>query len=61
MTVQNNESDDFELWSPSEERQERCLFGRRVCVLHVSPMNLPHLFFFIRRSTTEENEKPTVL
>ena len=22
--------DDFELWSPSEERTERCLFGRQV-------------------------------
>ena len=22
--------DDFELWSPSEEREERCLFGRQV-------------------------------
>ncbi|KAK7677437.1 vacuolar protein sorting/targeting protein PEP1 [Cerrena zonata] len=29
MTVQNSALDDFELWSPSEERQERCLFGRR--------------------------------
>jgi hypothetical protein len=25
--------DDFELWSPSEERPERCLFGRQVRVL----------------------------
>ncbi|QRV73806.1 vacuolar protein sorting-associated protein [Ceratobasidium sp. AG-Ba] len=24
------ERDDFELWSPSEEREERCLFGRQV-------------------------------
>lgn len=24
-------NDDFELWSPSEEREERCLFGRQVC------------------------------
>lgn len=23
-------NDDFELWSPSEEREERCLFGRQV-------------------------------
>lgn len=30
MTIQNSDLDDFELWGPSEERQERCLFGRRV-------------------------------
>jgi len=23
-------NDDFELWSPSEEREETCLFGRQV-------------------------------
>jgi len=23
--------DDFELWSPSEERTEICLFGRQAC------------------------------
>ena len=22
---------DFEFWSPSEEREEQCLFGRQVC------------------------------
>lgn len=27
----NPSRDDFELWSPSEEREERCLFGRQVC------------------------------
>ncbi|KDQ06635.1 hypothetical protein BOTBODRAFT_181398 [Botryobasidium botryosum FD-172 SS1] len=26
----NPAQDDFELWSPSEEREERCLFGRQV-------------------------------
>jgi len=25
----NPQRDDFELWSPSEEREERCLFGRQ--------------------------------
>ncbi|KAL4245130.1 Vacuolar protein sorting/targeting protein 10 [Abortiporus biennis] len=29
LDVQKSEQDDFELWSPSEERTERCLFGRR--------------------------------
>ncbi|CAL1713879.1 unnamed protein product [Somion occarium] len=29
LTVTNGPQDDFELWSPSEERTERCLFGRR--------------------------------
>ena len=28
--------DDFELWSPSEERAERCLFGRQVSPSHPS-------------------------
>lgn len=32
--------DDFELWSPSEERAERCLFGRRVCFLRVQYLRL---------------------
>jgi len=30
--------DDFELWSPSEEREERCLFGRQVSVSVNNPM-----------------------
>ncbi len=30
--------DDFELWSPSEERAERCLFGRQVN----KPHHVPH-------------------
>ncbi|KAF8523369.1 Oligoxyloglucan reducing end-specific cellobiohydrolase [Hysterangium stoloniferum] len=29
LNVQNSEDDDFELWSPSEQREERCLFGRQ--------------------------------
>jgi hypothetical protein len=28
--VQHSDQDDFELWSPSEEREELCLFGRQV-------------------------------
>lgn len=30
--------DDFELWSPSEEREERCLFGRQVLVSVLNPI-----------------------
>ncbi|KZV85936.1 Oligoxyloglucan reducing end-specific cellobiohydrolase [Exidia glandulosa HHB12029] len=30
MDTDNPGKDDFELWSPSEEREERCLFGKRV-------------------------------
>ncbi|OCB88754.1 signal sequence binding protein [Sanghuangporus baumii] len=29
LNLEDPGSDDFELWSPAEERQERCLFGRR--------------------------------
>lgn len=29
LNPQRPEEDDFELWSPSEERQESCLFGRQ--------------------------------
>lgn len=29
LDVQDPGHDDFELWSPSEERNERCLFGRQ--------------------------------
>lgn len=30
LDTENPGKDDFELWSPSEERPERCLFGRQV-------------------------------
>ncbi|THH18916.1 hypothetical protein EW146_g2149 [Bondarzewia mesenterica] len=29
LDVQHSDQDDFELWSPSEERSELCLFGRQ--------------------------------
>ncbi|KAF8649292.1 hypothetical protein AX16_005896 [Volvariella volvacea WC 439] len=29
LSIEDPTTDDFELWSPSESRQERCLFGRR--------------------------------
>ncbi|TDL26564.1 signal sequence binding protein [Rickenella mellea] len=29
LDIEDPGHDDFELWSPSEERQERCLFGRQ--------------------------------
>ena len=30
LDLEDPGKDDFELWSPSEEREERCLFGRQV-------------------------------
>lgn len=30
LSIDDPAHDDFELWSPSEEREERCLFGRQV-------------------------------
>ena len=30
LDLENPTTDDFELWSPSEEREEQCLFGRQV-------------------------------
>jgi hypothetical protein len=30
LNIEDPGHDDFELWSPSEERAERCLFGRQV-------------------------------
>lgn len=29
LSTEDPQNDDFELWSPSEEREERCLFGRQ--------------------------------
>ncbi|RPD60705.1 Oligoxyloglucan reducing end-specific cellobiohydrolase [Lentinus tigrinus ALCF2SS1-6] len=29
LSIENPGQDDFELWSPSEEREEQCLFGRQ--------------------------------
>lgn len=33
LSITDPNKDDFELWSPSEEREERCLFGRQVLYL----------------------------
>lgn len=30
LDIEDPGKDDFELWSPSEVREERCLFGRQV-------------------------------
>ncbi|KAJ7444437.1 Oligoxyloglucan reducing end-specific cellobiohydrolase [Mycena latifolia] len=30
INIDNPGQDDFELWSPADERQERCMFGRQV-------------------------------
>lgn len=34
LKVDDSSHGDFELWSPSEEREEQCLFGRQVCCLY---------------------------
>ena len=39
--------DDFELWSPSEERDQLCLFGRQVRCLKP---NFPFVFTLISRA-----------
>ena len=33
MDLEDPGKDDFELWSPSEEREERCLFGKQVSMI----------------------------
>jgi len=37
LDIEDPGHDDFELWSPSEERAERCLFGRQVNKSHYMP------------------------
>lgn len=37
LDIENPGHDDFELWSPSEERTERCLFGRQASLLFRPP------------------------
>ena len=46
--------DDFELWSPSEERSERCLFGRQVSFLGVYVLTNGVDGCALRHSTTGE-------
>jgi hypothetical protein len=41
--------DDFELWSPSKERDSLCLFGRQVSRLNLSFSLVTHIMY--RRST----------
>lgn len=31
LDTENPGNDDFELWTPSDVREETCLFGRQVC------------------------------
>jgi hypothetical protein len=37
LDIEDPGHDDFEMWSPSEERAERCLFGRQVNKSHHLP------------------------
>ncbi len=43
LSIDEPGQDDFELWSPSEEREEQCLFGRQVCVWPVGRTHSHHL------------------
>jgi hypothetical protein len=43
VNVENPGNDDFELWSPSEERDSLCLFGRQVSCLNLSFYFVTHI------------------
>lgn len=43
LDLEDPGKDDFELWSPSEEREERCLFGRQVPTLVLRSVELHSL------------------
>ena len=43
INVDDPGKDDFELWSPSEGRPERCLFGRQVRHLNINLCSLLNL------------------
>jgi hypothetical protein len=45
--------DDFELWSPSEERDSLCLFGRQVSHTNSSFFFVTHIIY--RHSTIAAN------
>lgn len=48
LDIEDPGHDDFELWTPSEERADRCLFGRQVnkphYVPHIAKLDCLHLF-----------------
>ena len=55
LDIEDPGHDDFELWSPSEERAERCLFGRQVNQSHVFPSrNFGDPHFYRRHCTIVE-------
>ena len=58
IDAENPGKDDFELWSPSEDRPEQCLFGRQV---GYSPfIVIVVLLMSIRHFTIAESVKLTV-
>ena len=59
LDLEDPGKDDFELWSPSEEREERCLFGRQVHVFVFPGLNLALTPAFDRFSTTVESGTAT--
>ena len=45
LSMSDPQHDDFELWSPSEEREERCLFGRQVRTMYPKYTTIPDLIY----------------
>ena len=60
LDVDDPGHDDFELWSPSEERTERCLFGRQV-IQDALKLNFLTEDLFVRLFIIAEYGTPTVL
>ena len=46
IDAENPGKDDFELWSPSEERPEQCLFGRQVWCINFLLFNEIFMLLF---------------
>ena len=46
LDIEDPGHDDFELWSPSEERADRCLFGRQVNKSHLCLIPKPDCLHF---------------
>lgn len=54
--------DDMELWSPSDSREEQCLFGRQVSTSKPRGIvdELNELAFYRRYNTIDESETSSV-
>jgi len=56
INIDDPGKDDFELWSPSEGRPERCLFGRQVCYLNINFCSLLNLFLDALSSSSSQRQ-----